>query len=63
MLIGMSPSAVNLCTRCSGDPVTRLGNVAAYFKQLLRDKLIEHRQYIIRHGEGMPDIRNWKWNR
>jgi len=45
------------------DRVKRLGNVAAYFKQLLRDKLIEHRQYIIRHGEDMPEIRNWKWNR
>jgi xylulose-5-phosphate/fructose-6-phosphate phosphoketolase len=45
------------------DRVRRLGNVAAYFKQLLRDKLIEHRQYIIRHGEDMPEIRNWKWSR
>ena len=45
------------------DRVKRLGNVAAYFKQMLRDKLIEHRQYIVRHGEDMPEIRNWKWNR
>jgi xylulose-5-phosphate/fructose-6-phosphate phosphoketolase len=45
------------------DRVRRLGNVAAHFKQLLRDKLIEHRQYIIRHGEDMPEIRNWKWSR
>jgi xylulose-5-phosphate/fructose-6-phosphate phosphoketolase len=43
------------------DRVSRLGNAAAYFKQLLRDKLIEHRQYIILHGEDMPEIRNWKW--
>jgi xylulose-5-phosphate/fructose-6-phosphate phosphoketolase len=45
------------------DRVKRLGNIAAYFKQMLRDKLIEHRQYIIRHGEDTPEIRNWKWNR
>ena len=45
------------------DRVKRLGNLAAYFIQLLRDKLIEHRQYTIRHGEDLPEIRNRKWNR
>ena len=45
------------------DRVARLGNAAGHFKQLLRDKLIEHRQYVTRHGEDMPEIRNWKWKR
>jgi len=45
------------------DRVKRLGNMAAYFKQMLRDKLIEHRQYIIRYGEDTPEIRNWRWSR
>jgi xylulose-5-phosphate/fructose-6-phosphate phosphoketolase len=45
------------------DRVKRLGNVASHFKQLLRDKLVEHRQYIIRYGEDLPEIRNWKWSR
>jgi xylulose-5-phosphate/fructose-6-phosphate phosphoketolase len=45
------------------DRVKRLANVAAYFKQFLRDKLIEHRQYIVRHGEDMPEIRDWRWSR
>jgi xylulose-5-phosphate/fructose-6-phosphate phosphoketolase len=43
------------------DRVPGLGTTAAYAKQAIRDKLIEHRQYIECHGEDMPDIRDWKW--
>jgi hypothetical protein len=32
-----------------------------YQKQQLKDKLIEHKQYIAKHGEDLPEIRNWKW--
>jgi xylulose-5-phosphate/fructose-6-phosphate phosphoketolase len=41
--------------------VPKLGYRAASFKQHLRDRLIEHRHYIVEHGQDMPDIRNWKW--
>ncbi|MBU1222487.1 MAG: phosphoketolase family protein [Gammaproteobacteria bacterium] len=34
---------------------------AAHIKQAMRDRLIEHKQYIERHGEDMPAIRDWKW--
>lgn len=31
-------------------------------KQLMQEKLIEHKDYIVEHGIDMPEIRNWKWN-
>jgi xylulose-5-phosphate/fructose-6-phosphate phosphoketolase len=43
------------------DRVARLAPVAAYAKQVVRDKLVEHREYIERHGEDMPAIRDWVW--
>lgn len=43
------------------DRVPHLGYKAAYLRQTMRDKLVEHREYINRHGEDMPEIRNWKW--
>jgi len=43
------------------DRVPSLGAQAAYAKQAIRDKLIEHRQYIARHGDDMPEISGWRW--
>src|SRR6266705_3442608 len=43
------------------DRVPGLSSRAAYVKQLLRDKLTDHTNYIHKHGEDMPEIRNWKW--
>jgi xylulose-5-phosphate/fructose-6-phosphate phosphoketolase len=43
------------------DRVPQLGARAAYAKQAIRDKLIEHTQYIHKYGEDMPEILNWQW--
>jgi xylulose-5-phosphate/fructose-6-phosphate phosphoketolase len=43
------------------DRVPRLRNSIGHFKQWLRDKLIEHKRYIVEHGDDMPEIRDWKW--
>jgi xylulose-5-phosphate/fructose-6-phosphate phosphoketolase len=44
------------------DRVSALGPRAAYAKQEICEKLIEHKQYIAKHGQDLPEIRNWKWN-
>ena len=44
------------------DRVPSLGPRAAYAKQAIRDKLIDHKRYIAMHGEDMPEIRNWEWS-
>ena len=43
------------------DADPQLGARAAYFKQALRDKLIDHKHYVCKHGDDMPEISGWKW--
>jgi xylulose-5-phosphate/fructose-6-phosphate phosphoketolase len=39
----------------------QLGAQSGHLKQLLHNKLVEHRQYVREHGDDMPEIRNWEW--
>ncbi len=43
------------------DRVSRLRPVDANFKQHLRNKLVEHKQYVRECGDDLPEIRDWKW--
>ena len=44
------------------DRVPRLEGIGAHVKQLMRDKRLEHKQYICEHGDDMPEVRDWKWS-
>jgi xylulose-5-phosphate/fructose-6-phosphate phosphoketolase len=43
------------------DRVPKMRARAPHIKQAMRDRLVEHKDYIRRHGEDMPEIRDWKW--
>jgi len=43
------------------DRVEGLGPRAAHLTQIVRDKLIDHKRYIERYGDDMPEIRDWHW--
>jgi len=44
------------------DRVPKIKNGGSHVKQIMRDRLFEHRQYINEFGDDMPEIRDWKWS-
>jgi xylulose-5-phosphate/fructose-6-phosphate phosphoketolase len=44
------------------DRLPQTGDKGIYLKQQLKDKLIEHKQYMDKNGEDLPEIRTWNWN-
>ena len=40
----------------------QLGSRAAYARKFIPDRLFEHKQYIDKYGEDLPDIRKWEWS-
>ncbi|HVA29498.1 MAG TPA: phosphoketolase family protein, partial [Candidatus Baltobacteraceae bacterium] len=45
------------------DRVPRLQERSAHAKQLIRDRLVEHRSYITTFGDDLPEIKQWSWTR
>jgi xylulose-5-phosphate/fructose-6-phosphate phosphoketolase len=44
------------------DRVPKLASRAAYAKQAIRDKLLEHKQHIAEYGDDLPEIATWRWD-
>jgi hypothetical protein len=45
------------------DRLSQTGDQGITLKQQLKDKLVEHKQYIDKHGQDLPEIRHWTWSR
>jgi xylulose-5-phosphate/fructose-6-phosphate phosphoketolase len=43
------------------DRLPQLGARAAYAIKAVNEKLIDHKQYIAKHGDDMPEIAGWRW--
>ena len=44
------------------DRVPQLGARAAHVKEFIRDKLLDHKVYIEKHGDDLPEISGWQWS-
>jgi xylulose-5-phosphate/fructose-6-phosphate phosphoketolase len=42
--------------------VPKITDSGAHVLQAMRDKLIEHKQYVVQYGDDMPEIRKWRWS-
>jgi len=44
------------------DRLPHLKEKGVYLKQKMQDRLVAHKSYIDRHGQDLPEIRNWRWS-
>jgi len=44
------------------DRLPQTGEQGIQLQQRLQDKLLEHQRHINRHGQDLPEIRNWRWH-
>jgi xylulose-5-phosphate/fructose-6-phosphate phosphoketolase len=54
--------AINRLSQIGGQGGNQGNDQGKALKQQLEDKLVEHKQYINKHGRDMPEIINWKWS-
>ena len=47
----------------AGDVIDRVPGLvdAAYVRQTIQDKLVEHKLFVDQHGLDLPEIREWRW--
>ena len=43
------------------DRVPKLASTGAHVKQAMKNKLVEHKQFIYKYGDDMPEVKDWKW--
>ena len=43
------------------DRLPQTGDKGITLQRQLKDKLIEHKQYIDKYGQDLPEIRHWEW--
>jgi len=49
---------IEVCKR-----VPNLGSKGVYLTKLMKEKLIEHKEYIHEYGLDMPEVADWKWTK
>jgi ribonucleoside-triphosphate reductase len=59
-LVGMNEACLNFLGESISSPQGQ--KFSAGVLDFMRDKLLDHKAYIEKHGEDMPEIRNWKWS-
>jgi len=42
--------------------VEKNSNKNAYLREMVEGKILEHKNYIQKYGDDLPEIRNWTWN-